>query len=124
MHPAAPLQHSDVQSGLRCWQQRRHDFHLVPTYTTRSVLYYRAGQQDARQLKHVGLVAAADGSADLRANRQGTGFVVIDEGGHTILIDFSVPFVVMQRVFYLLSSILQKVEAHYNRHVKLMIFID
>ena len=54
------------------------------------MLYYRAGQQDARQLKHVGLVAAADGSADLRANRQGTGLVVTDEDGHTILIDFSV----------------------------------
>ena len=27
-------------------------------------------------------------SADLRANLQGTGFAVTDEGGHTILIDF------------------------------------
>ena len=46
--PAAPLQHSDVQSSLGCWQQRRYDFHLVPTCTTRSLLYYRAGQEDAR----------------------------------------------------------------------------
>ena len=33
----------------------------------------------------------AEGSADLRANHQGTGLVVTDEGGHTILIDFSAP---------------------------------
>ena len=63
--PAAPLQHSFVQSSLGCWQQRRFDFHLVPNCTTRSLLFHRAGQQDAQQLKHVGLVAAADGSADL-----------------------------------------------------------
>ena len=56
--PAAPLQHSDVQCGLGCWQQKRFDFHLVSTYTTRSLLYYRAGPQDARQLKHVGLIAS------------------------------------------------------------------
>ena len=31
---------------------------------------------------HVGLVAAADGSADLRANSQGTSFVVTGEGGY------------------------------------------
>ena len=55
------------------------------------MLYYRAGQQDARQLKHVGLVAATDGSADLRANIKGTGFVVTNDGGHTILIDFLAP---------------------------------
>ena len=36
--------------------------------------YNRAGQQDARQLKHVGPVAEADCTADLRANSQGTGF--------------------------------------------------
>ena len=63
---AAPLQHSNEQSGLGCWQQRRYEFHPVPKYKTRSLLYFRAGQQDARQLKHVGLVAAADGTADLR----------------------------------------------------------
>ena len=51
---------------------------------------YRAGQQDARQLKHVGLVAAADGSADLGANRRGTGLMVTDEDGH-INLDFSSP---------------------------------
>ena len=73
-----------------CWQQRQYDFHLIPTCTTRSLLYYRARQQDKRQLKHIGLVAAADGSADLKANSQCTGLVVTDEDGHTIL-DFSAP---------------------------------
>ena len=58
--------------------------------TTKSFLYCRAGQKDARQLTHLGLVAAADGSVDLRANHQGTGFVVTDEGRHTSLIEFSV----------------------------------
>ena len=50
-----------------------------------------AGQQDALQLTHVGLAAAADGSAILRANRQGTGFLVTNEGRHTNLIDLSAP---------------------------------
>ena len=36
-----PLQHFGVQSGLGCWQQWRYDFHLVPTYTTRSLLHYK-----------------------------------------------------------------------------------
>ena len=64
--PAAPLQHSKVQSGLGCWQQRNYDFHLVLADTTRSLPYYRTGLQDALQLEHVGLVAAAaEGSADL-----------------------------------------------------------
>ena len=126
--PAAPLQHSDVQSSQGCWQQRRYDFHLVPTCTTRSLLYYRAGQQDARQLKHVGLVAAANGSADLRAYRQGTGFVVTDEGGHTTLIDFFAPvggpLASLRSEAAGIFSILQKVEARYNGNVQLMIFTD
>ena len=45
-------------------------------------MYCRAGQQNAQQQTHVRLVAAADGSADLKAkfaNRQGTGFVVTDD---------------------------------------------
>ena len=41
--PAAPLQHSDVQSSVGCWQQRRYDFHLIPTCTTRSLLLSAAG---------------------------------------------------------------------------------
>ena len=51
------------------------------------------GQHCCTTAKHVELVVAADGhcGADLRANCQGTGFVVTDEGGHTILIDFSEP---------------------------------
>ena len=73
---------------LGCQQQRRYDFHLVPTRPTKSFLYYRSGHQDARQLTHVGLVAAADGGEDPRANRDrqlegtGHGFVVAvtDEG--------------------------------------------
>ena len=36
------------------------------------------------------LVTAADCSVHLRANSQGTGFVVTDEDGHTIL-EFSAP---------------------------------
>ena len=39
------------------------------------LLRYRAGQQGARQQTHEELVAALDGIADLRANRQGTVFV-------------------------------------------------
>ena len=31
--PAAPPPHFDVQSCLGWWQQRKNDFHLVPTYT-------------------------------------------------------------------------------------------
>ena len=71
-------------------QHRRYDFHLVFTHSaaTKSLLYYRTWQQHAWQLKHVRLVAAADGSTDLRANSQGSGFAVTDT---SILIDFSTP---------------------------------
>ena len=64
----ASLQPPKVHCGLGCWQQRRYDFQLVPNHATKSLLYCRAGQKDARQLTHRGLVAAADGSVDLRAN--------------------------------------------------------
>ena len=84
------------------------------------MLYCRAGQQDAQKLKHVGLVAAADGSADLGANRRGTGLVVTDEGGHTILKDFSAlvggPVASLHSEAAGIFSILQKVEARYKRH--------
>ena len=40
------------------------------------LLCYRAGQEDSLQWTHAGLLAAADGSADLRANSQGTGLVL------------------------------------------------
>ena len=69
----------------------------------------------------------ADDSADLKANRQGTGFVVTDEGGHTILLDFSAPVggpVASLREAAGIFFILQKVEACYNGHVQLMIFTD
>ena len=33
--PAAPLQHSDVQSSLDCWQQRRYDQHLPAPFRAR-----------------------------------------------------------------------------------------
>ena len=73
------------------------------------------------ELKHVGLVAAADRNSDLRANCQGTDFVVTDEGGHTILIDFSAPVGGPSASLRCDScdaagifSILQKAEARYN----------
>ena len=79
-------QPSKVHSDLGSWQRGQYDFHSVPTHATFSFLCYRAGQQDARQLTHAGLVAAADGGADLRANSQGTGFIVTNGGRHIILI--------------------------------------
>ena len=72
-------------------------------------------------------MAAADGSADLGANRQGTGLVVTDEDGHTIL-DFSVPvggpLASLRSEPVGIFSILQNVDACYNGHVQLMIFTD
>ena len=76
VNPAVPLQQPDVHSALGCWQRRRFDFDSLPANVPKGLLCYRAGQEDSRQWTHAGLLAAADGSADLRANCQGTGFVV------------------------------------------------
>ena len=74
-YPAGLLQPFDVHSSLGSWQLRRFDSHSLPTNAPKGLLCYRAGQT-SRQLVHVRLLATADGSADLRANCQGTGFVV------------------------------------------------
>ena len=66
--PAVPLQPPDVHSGLGCWQRRRFDFHSLPANAPKGLLCYKAGQDDSRQWAHTGLLAAAEGSADLRAN--------------------------------------------------------
>ena len=125
---ASSLEPIEVQSGLGCWQHRRYDFHIPSSHVAQSFLYYQAGQQDARQLTHAGLLAAADGSADLRANRQGTGFVVKEEVGSAILLELSAPVggpVASLRAEAIgLFSILQNVEEHFNRHVQIMIFTD
>ena len=72
----------------------------------------------------MGLVAAGDGSVDLRANSQGAGFIVINWVGHAISIDFSEP--VWGPVASLcsdtagsLSILQQKVEECYNGRVQL-----
>ena len=71
---------------------------------------------------------AADGSADLRANRQGTGFVVTEGPDHRIILELSAPVggpvASLRSEAVGLLSILQKVEEHYNEHLQLMIFID
>ena len=117
-----------MQSSLGCWQNRRYDFHILPHQVTQSFLYYQAGQQDARQLTHAGLLAAADGSADLRANRQGTGFVVKEGVGSAILLELSAPVggpVASLRAETVgLFSILHNVEEHFHKHVQIMIFTD
>ena len=41
------------------------------------------------QLTHTGLLTAPDGSSEIRANRQGTGFVVNEGVGSPVLLDFS-----------------------------------
>ena len=75
VNAAVPLQSPDVHSSLGCWQRRRFDFHSLPANAPKGLLCYRAGQEDSQKWAHAGLLAA-DGSADLRANCQGTGFVV------------------------------------------------
>ena len=82
-----PLQPPDLHSGLGCWQRRRFDFHSLAMNAPKGLLCYRAGQEDSRQRAHAGLLAAADGSADLRANRQGTGFVVTEGAHHRIILE-------------------------------------
>ena len=91
VNPAVPLQPPDVHSCLGCWQRRRFDFHSLPANAPKGLLCCRDGQEDSRQLAHAGLLAAADGSADLRARRQGTGFVVTVAADHRIIMELSAP---------------------------------
>ena len=76
----------------------------------------------------MGTCRAADGSADLRANRQGTGFVVTEGADHRIILELSAPVggpvASLRSEAVGLLSILQTVEVHYNAHLQLMIFID
>ena len=88
---AVPLQPRDVHSSLGCWQRQRVDFHSLPASAPKGLLCYRAGQEDSRQWAHAGLLAAADGSADLRANHQGTGFVVTVGADYRIIMELSAP---------------------------------
>ena len=66
------------------------------------------GQEESQQLAHTGQLAAAEGSADLWANRQKTGFMVTEGADHPIIMDLSAPvgvlwhhFAVKQQVSYL-----------------------
>ena len=85
VYHAGPLQPSDGHPSSGCWQRRRFDFYSLPTNAPKGLLCYRAGQEDSRRLVHAELLAAADGSADLRANRQGTGFIVTVGADLTII---------------------------------------
>ena len=91
VNAAVPLQSPDVHSSLGCWQRRRFDFHSLPANAPKGLLCCRDGQDDSRQLAHAGLLAAADGSADLRANHQGTGFVVTVGADYRIIMELSAP---------------------------------
>ena len=81
----------NVHSSLGYWKRRRFDFHFDATNAPKDLLSYRAGQKDSRQWAHAALLAAADGSADLRANRKGTGFVVAVGADRRIIIELSAP---------------------------------
>ena len=79
-------------------------------------------------MTHVGVLAVANGSADLRANSQGTGFVVTVGSDHRIIVELSAPvegpMALLRSEAAGLLSILQQVEERYNGHVQLMIFIE
>ena len=91
VNPAVPLQPPDVHSSIGSWQLRRFDFHSLPTIAPKGLLCYRAGQEDSRQLAHSGLLAAANGSAELRADLQGTGIVVTVGADQRIVMELSAP---------------------------------
>ena len=107
---------------------RQDDFHSLPAHVPKGLLCYRAGQEDSRPWALAGLLAAAGCSADLRANCQGTGFVVTEGADHRIILELSAlvggPVASLPSEGVGLLSILQKVEEHYKGHVQLMIFID
>ena len=124
VNPADP---SDVHSSLS-WQRRRFDFNSLSANAPKGLSCCRAGQEDSRQMTHVGVLAVANGSADLRANSQGTGFVVTVGSDHRIIVELSAPvegpMALLRSEAAGLLSILQQVEERYNGHVQLMIFIE
>ena len=67
---------------------------------------------------------AADSSADLKANCQGTGFVVNVGADHRIIMELSAPVWGGNRSSIYTTVLVQKVEECYHGHVQLMIFID
>ena len=110
VYPASLLRSTDVHSGLGRWQRRQIDFHSLPSNAPEGLLYLAGGigQEESRQLAHTGKLAAAEGSADRRANRQKTGFIVTERADHPIIMYLSAPvgvlwhhFAVKQQVSYL-----------------------
>ena len=99
--------------------------------TTRSLLCIKAGLLyawlcDSQQLTHLGLFAAADGSTDLRANCQGTGFVATYgvgkrswwtspelQGTYGIMCSWAVGLRLLPNQ--------QKLEGHYCKHKQCMV---
>jgi len=70
-----PLLPQEFQQQLGDWAMRRYDFYWSDN-PSRPLQLYRPHQQDACQYTWQGLVGASDGSADMKKEKMGTGFVV------------------------------------------------
>jgi len=121
IEPTVSLQQDD-------WKKRRYDFHTIYEYSPLALSAYRDGQQDARQYKHDGFIAATDGSVQLQAERMGAGYIVVDRDGNLLWeLSASVggPLASLRAEAASLLSLLRTLKDDIlSTRIKLLIFID
>jgi len=76
-----------TQTTLTDWMVRRYDFYSSPASIPEPLQLYRTRQQDWRQYSHPGIIAATDeNDSDLKRERMGTSFVVVQHAGEEIFL--------------------------------------
>ena len=80
-----------LQDQLGNWLVRRIDFYTCVPNPPISLEILRKRQQDAQQYSHCGPLAAMDGSVNLKKERMGATFILVDKPGSEALFVFSTP---------------------------------
>ena len=117
-----------LQTQLGNWQVRRYDFYTCVPSPPLSLQILRKRQQDAKQYTHCGPVAATDGSVNLKKERMGASFILVDKPGSEALLVLSTPvggpLASLRAEAVGLLLLLRKAKIRFSGAVPLLIFID
>ena len=117
-----------LQHQLGDWLIRRYDFYSCVGNPTRSLQCYRTRQQDACQYSHSGLLAATDGSVNLKEDRMGASFVVVEAQKSVALLTLSAPvggpLATLRAEAVGLLYLLRRVKEYFKHAVQMLIFVD
>ena len=117
-----------LQTQLGNWQVRRYDFYTCVPSPPISLQILRKRQQDAKQYTHCGPLAATDGSVNLKTERMGASFILVDKPGSEAPLVLSTPvggpLASLRAEAVGLLHLLRKAKIRFSGAVPLLIFID